>query len=224
MFLAALISRSCRVPQAGHAQWRVPRLRRRAGARTPSRSCWTGYQRSTAMTARPERCGLVVEHGPESAHPVQEIARASERLRTIPATFRSSTAIASNRAHQAGTDLVQEILAGIGHPGVRPGDLDRSAGAVAEPFWQRASRRCHRLSRHSCRSQSFGCGIFSPVDRTAKWVRPMSTPALPGPGAARDRARRRGRSRTSGRPDRGPGSPTWDPARSRPRRAMSTRS
>jgi len=47
MFLAALRSRSCRVPQDGHVQWRVPKVSVASKCPHAEQVLDEGYQRST---------------------------------------------------------------------------------------------------------------------------------------------------------------------------------
>src|SRR6266566_2700848 len=63
-------------------------------------------------------------------------------------------------------------------PGRSVATLTRTLTRLREPFWQRASLRCQRWRLRWWRSQSRGWRIFSPVDKVARSVRPMSAPTL----------------------------------------------
>ena len=93
MFLAALMSRSCRARQIGHVQCRV--LKDSPASRCPhaEQVLDDGYQRSITTSSCPARSHLYSSWRRNSPHPQSEIARASRRLRTMPDTFRSSITI-----------------------------------------------------------------------------------------------------------------------------------
>jgi hypothetical protein len=95
MFFAALISRSCRVPQDGHCHIRIfkPKL-----ARTyphAEHALDDGYHRSTMITRRPCLAALYSSMARKVPYPQSAIAFASLRLRIMFCTARSSTAITS---------------------------------------------------------------------------------------------------------------------------------
>ena len=90
MFFAALISRSCRVPQDGHVQCRTSRL---SSARTCPHAehiFELGNHRSITITRRPYRAALYSSISLKLPHPQSEIALATLRLRTMFLTARSS--------------------------------------------------------------------------------------------------------------------------------------
>jgi hypothetical protein len=58
MFFAALMSRSCRVPQDGHVQCRVFRLSSASRCPHAEQVFEDGYQRLGATTVRPQRAAL----------------------------------------------------------------------------------------------------------------------------------------------------------------------
>jgi hypothetical protein len=83
MFFAALMSRSCRVPQDGHCHARTfkPRL-----ARTNPHAEHVlddGYHRSITIRCRPYLAALYSSISRKVPHPQSAIARASLRLRTM---------------------------------------------------------------------------------------------------------------------------------------------
>ena len=84
--------------------------------------------------------------------PVSDTARARRRLRTIPATGRSSTTIVS-------WDVASRVVSLCG-----------------------PSRRSFRSDRAS----GFGFATVSPVDRTARWRTPRSTPTVTAARCRRD--------------------------------------
>jgi len=81
MFFAAFTSRSCQVPQDGHCHVLVLRLSSASRCPHAEQVFELGYQRSTATTVRPCHWALYSSMDRNSAQPVQEIARASRRLR-----------------------------------------------------------------------------------------------------------------------------------------------
>ena len=206
MFFAALMSRSCRAPQDGHCHVRVLRLRSASRCPHAEQVFELGYQRSTAMTVRPWRWALYSSMDRNSAQPVQEIARASRRLRTMPATFRSSTAITSFSRTRRVLALCRKSRRASATLACALATLTARFTRFADPRWHRASLRCHRFSCRSCRSQFLGCGTFSPVDSTAKWARPTSIPTLwPAAGSGA-----------------GPGASTWNVTNHRPAGSRAT--
>jgi len=95
MSFAALISRSCRVPQDGHCHIRVFKL---SSARTcphDEHIFDDGNHRSITITRRPARAALYSSISRKVPHPQSEIARATLRLRTMFLTARSSRLIRS---------------------------------------------------------------------------------------------------------------------------------
>src|SRR6266550_6151975 len=95
MFFAALMSRSCRVPQDGHCHVRVLRLRSARRCPHAEHVLDEGYHRSAVITCRPYLAALYSAMARKVPHPQSAIALASLRLRTMFFTARSSTAITS---------------------------------------------------------------------------------------------------------------------------------
>ena len=95
MFFAALISRSCRVPQDGHVQCRVSRL---SSARTCPHAehiFELGNHRSITITRRPHRAALYSSIALKVPHPQSAIAFATRRFCIMFLTARSSMLIRS---------------------------------------------------------------------------------------------------------------------------------
>ena len=90
-----MMSRLCRVRQAGHVQCLVFRLSPASRCPHELHVLELGYQRSTGITCRPARSALYSIMRRKVPHPQSEMALASERLRTMFRTARSSIAITS---------------------------------------------------------------------------------------------------------------------------------
>ena len=128
--MAAFSSRSCRVPQAGHVQWRVPRLK-------PVRRCphaeqvfELGYQRSITIRRRPALAVLYSNRRRKVPHPESEMALARDRLRTIVLhgeVFDHDHVVV---ADQGGAGLVEEVRPGGADLAVGSGDLRPGLGPV----------------------------------------------------------------------------------------------
>ena len=95
MFLAALTSRSCRVPQDGHCHVRV--LSERSASRCPHAEhvLELGYQRPVTIRCRPAVAALYSTMRRKVPQPQSEMALASDRLRIMFFTARSSITITS---------------------------------------------------------------------------------------------------------------------------------
>ena len=141
MFFAALISRSCRVPQDGHCHTRIFKL---SSARTCPHAEHIfddGYHRSITITRRPALAALYSSISRKVPHPQSEIAFATLRLRTMFLTARSSRQIRSwSRTRRV------EVLWRKSARAARTLRCARAAFALAlprfaEPGWQRAIRR-----------------------------------------------------------------------------------
>jgi len=79
---------------------------------------------------------------------------------------------------------MQPVPAGVGHPGVDPGDLDPGFGPLLLPFAVRLRACCALRSLRSARRRNLGLLTFRPSDRTAKWVSPRSIPvSVPASGS-----------------------------------------
>src|SRR5690606_2257463 len=95
MFLAAFMSRSCRVPQDGHVQCRVERLSSASRCPHAEHVLLVGCHRSITTRRRPYFAALYSSWRRNSPQLESEIARARCRLRTMPRTLRSSITITS---------------------------------------------------------------------------------------------------------------------------------
>ena len=82
-----------------------------------------------------------------SAHSVQEMARARDRLRTIPDTFRSSTAIRSAAWIRRVLVLCRKSRRASAIRACARATFTVALARFFEPRWQRASRRWCRISR-----------------------------------------------------------------------------
>ena len=95
MFFAALMSRSCRVPQDGHCHVRVERLSSASRCPQALQVLLEGYQRPVTIRCRPALAALYPIMRRKVPHPQSQMALASDRLRTMPETLRSSITITS---------------------------------------------------------------------------------------------------------------------------------
>ena len=141
MFFAALMSRSCRVRQDGHVQCLVFKLSSASRCPDAEHLFELGYQRPITIRCRPARAVLYSIIWRKVPHPQSLMALASDRLRTMFATARSSITITSWSRTRA-----VEVRC---RKSARDGRTFRCARATfafalarfAEPFWQRASLR-----------------------------------------------------------------------------------
>ena len=86
------------VPGAAGRARPVPRRKAQLREQVPARRAGLaddGYQRSITISSRPYRWHLYSSWRRNSPHPQSEIARARNRLRTMPETFRSSITMTS---------------------------------------------------------------------------------------------------------------------------------
>ena len=141
MFFAALMSRSCRARQAGHVQCLVFRLSSASRCPHAEQVLLDGNQRSATIRCRPYLAVLYSSIWRKVPHPQSLMALASEWLRTMFFTARSSITITSWSRTRA-----VEVRC---RKSVRLARTFRCARATfalafarfAEPFWQRASLR-----------------------------------------------------------------------------------
>src|SRR5690348_7769030 len=141
MFFAAFTSLLCRVRQDGHCHVRVLRLR--DGSRCPQAEqvLELGYQRSITIRWRPAFAALYSSCRRNSPQPQSEIALASDRLRTMFFTARSSITITSwSRTSRAEARCRKSARAARTLRWARA-TLALALARFAEPVWQRASRR-----------------------------------------------------------------------------------
>ncbi len=95
MFLAALMSRSCREPQDGHVQCLVFKLSSASRCPHAEQVLLEGYQRPVTIRCRPALAVLYSSMRRKVPHPQSLMALASDRLRTMFFTARSSATITS---------------------------------------------------------------------------------------------------------------------------------
>ena len=141
MFFAALMSRSCRVPQDGHVQCLVVKLSSASRCPHAEHVLELGYQRPITIRCRPALAVLYSIIWRKVPHPQSQMALASDRLRIMLRTARSSTTITSWSRTRA-----VEVRC---RKSVRDARTFRCARATfalaltrfAEPRWQRASLR-----------------------------------------------------------------------------------
>src|SRR5450755_824761 len=170
------MSRSCRVPQDGHCHVLVLRLSSASRCPHAEQVLLDGYQRSTTIRCRPARSALYSSIWRKVPHPQSLMALASDRLRTMFLTARSSTTITS-------WSRTSRVLARC-RKSARDALTFRCARATfafafarfAEPRWQRASLRWYRARFRALRSRCRGLAIFSPSEVAAKSLMPRSTP------------------------------------------------
>ena len=95
MFFAALMSRSWRVRQDGHVQYLVFKLSSASRCPHAEHVFELGYQRPITIRCRPALAALYASIWRKVPHPQSEMALASDRLRTMFCTARSSITITS---------------------------------------------------------------------------------------------------------------------------------
>src|SRR5215471_18040768 len=184
MFFAALMSRSCRVPHPGHVQCRVERLSSASRYPHAEQVLLDGYQRPVTTNVRPYRSHLYSIWRRNSRHPQPEIARASDRFRTMFLTARSSmTTMSFWRISRVLTRCRKSCRA------LRIFRWARATFALAlarfaDPRWQRAILRWYRARLRALRSRCRGFAIRSPSLVTAKSFTPRSTPTARPPGGS----------------------------------------
>ena len=79
MFLAALMSRSCRVPQDGHIQCLVFKLSSASRCSHAEQVLVDGYQRSITIRCRPYLAASYASMARKVPHPPSEMALARDR-------------------------------------------------------------------------------------------------------------------------------------------------
>src|SRR5689334_12590394 len=141
MFLAALMSRSCRAPQDGHVHCLVDRLRPASRCPHAEQVLDEGYQRSMATRRRPYRWHLYVSWRRNSPQPQSEMARARCRLRTMFAIARSSITITSFSRTSRVLARCRKSWRAWRTLRWAWATLAAALARLAEPFWQRAMRR-----------------------------------------------------------------------------------
>src|SRR6266581_3711125 len=139
MFFAALVSRSCRVPQDGHVQCLVERLSSASRCPHAEQVLLDGYQRSITIRCRPALAVLYSIMRRKVPQPQSEIALASDRLRTMFFTARSSITITSwSRTSRAEARCRKSCRDARILRWARA-TLALALARFAEPFWHRAS-------------------------------------------------------------------------------------
>jgi hypothetical protein len=176
MLIAALMSRSCRVPQRAQSHSRTASGRLAAVCPHVEQVLDEGYQRSTTTRSRPYHSHLYASMVRICRHAASEIARARWWLRTMFRTHRSSITTAwLSRTSRVVSLWRKSFRRSLIRAWTRA-TLSRALSRFAEPFWVRASRRCASASRARSRRSCRGLAIFSPVDRVTRDVIPASTP------------------------------------------------
>src|SRR5690349_6965391 len=141
MFFAALMSRSCRVPQDGHCHVLVLRLSSASRYPHAEQVFELGYHRSITIRCLPALAALYESMRRKVPQPQSEMALARDRLRTMPATFRSSITITSwSRTSRADVRCRKSCRDARTLRWARA-TLALALARLALPFWQRASRR-----------------------------------------------------------------------------------
>ena len=100
-----------------------------------------GYHLSSTTSSRPARWHLYSSWRRNSPHPQSEIARASRRLRTIPATFRSSITIVSAERTRRVLARCRKSRRALRTLRWARATLAAALARFADPFRQRARRR-----------------------------------------------------------------------------------
>ena len=178
MFLAALISRSCRVPVGDHDQCRVRGDRLRAGARN---DCTFGAW-VPAVDHRNWRppAQLCIRAGCGNLPNRRLMDFASFRCGPCSSAARSSTAITSKHCTMSVLVLYRrEVASGVAHTGVLTRNLDLLLGPVFRVFLAAskggAEWRFRRVrGAHLC----VGLAIHSPVDKDREVLQPRSIPTI----------------------------------------------
>jgi len=139
--LAALMSRSWRARQDGHRHIRI--WRGRSASRNPQAEhvFVLGYQRAVTTSWRPARWHLYSSWRRNSPHPQSEMARARRRLPTMLLTARSSIAIRSWPRTRPVVVLCRKSALALRALRWARATLPFALARLAEPRWQRASRR-----------------------------------------------------------------------------------
>src|SRR5207244_1281396 len=144
MFFAALTSRSCRVPQDGHCHVLVDRLSTASKCPHVEQVFELGYHRSITTRCRPALAALYSTMRRKAPQPQSEIALASDRLRIMFFTFRSSITITSwSRTSRVEARCRKSCREARTLRWARA-TLALALARFAEPFWQRAIRRWYR--------------------------------------------------------------------------------
>ncbi len=182
---AALMSRSWLLPQSGQVHARVFNGSLTTVCPQSLHRLLDGYHLSMPTNLRPYHCALYSSCRVNSDQLASLIAFARQRFFCMLLTARLSTAITwfsfISRVESLCRKSFREsaILACI------RATLSFAFLRLAEPFCFLASRRSSFASLPSFFRSIFEAGIFSPVERMAKCVRPKSMPTLPDTSASR---------------------------------------
>src|SRR5262249_31479368 len=136
-----LTSRSCRAPQDGHVQRRVPRLSQASRYPQAEQVLEDGYQRPITTSSRPYRSHLYSSWRRNSPHPQPEIARASRRLRTMFLTARSSITMTSAERTRRVLVRCRKSRRALRTLRWVRATLAAALARFLLPFWQRDRRR-----------------------------------------------------------------------------------
>src|ERR1035438_5748961 len=176
MLIAALMSRSCRVPQVTHSHSRTPSGRLAAARPHAEQILLEGYQRPVTTRSRPYHSHLYSSMARICRHAASEMARARWWLRVMFRTLRSSITTAWLSRTSRVVSLCRKSFR---RPAIRAwirATLSRALSRFAAPFGGRPGRRGASASRARSRRSCRGLAIFSPVERVARKVMPASRP------------------------------------------------
>ena len=137
-----------------------------------------GYQRSITIRRRPARAALYWSWRRNSPQPQSDIALASDLLRTMFFTARSSITMTSWSRTSRAEVRCRKSARDARTLRCARATLALALARFAEPCWQRARRRWQRARLRSRRARRRGFAILCPSLVTAKSLMPRSTPAM----------------------------------------------
>ena len=212
MLRAAFTSRSCTSPQRARPLADVQRQLLAHGAAARSTAWTTGNQRSTATSSRPYQAHLYSSMHRSS---VQRRIADGAGERAVLDHVADGQVLDHDRlvlTDESSRQLVQEVPAPVGDPGVDPGDLAAGLVPVRRALGLAGQLPLRPGEPGAVAALVPGVGDFSPVDRVTRDVIPASMPtAAVGGGAPGRWCPRTAGTRTSVPPRPGTRSPWTAP-------------